>query len=141
MLKEFKQFLMRGNVVDLAVGIIIGTAFGKIVGSLVNDLIMPPLGLLLSRVDFRQLGWELTKSKDGKPILITYGNFLSSILDFLIVAVAIFLVVKAVNKAQSIALRKQAAAEPPPSVKACPLCCMDVPVKAVKCGHCTSDLG
>jgi large conductance mechanosensitive channel len=137
MLKEFKAFILRGNVVDIAVGIIIGGAFGKISASLVGDILMPPLGLLLSRVDFRELAIRIADGKDGKPVLISYGNFVSTIVDFVIVAFAIFLVVKGMNTLQNLR-KKEEAPPPPPATRPCTFCLMDVPVKATKCGHCTS---
>ncbi|MCC6741134.1 MAG: large-conductance mechanosensitive channel protein MscL [Planctomycetia bacterium] len=139
MLKEFRQFVMRGNVLDLAVGIIIGAAFGKIVSSFVADVITPPLGLLIGRVDFKQLGWTMTTGKDGLPVRIMYGNFLQSVFDFIIVAAAIFVLVKVANKVQDLR-KKEEAPPPPPATKTCGECCMDVPVKARKCGHCQSAL-
>ena len=139
MLKEFKEFAMRGNVLDLAVGVIIGAAFGKIVASLVDDVIMPPIGRLLGRVDFSNLFVNLSdKSYEtlaaakaaGAPTL-NYGNFINTIINFLIVAFAIFLVVRSVNKWMP---------KPPAPVttKDCPQCSMAIPVTAKKCGHCTS---
>jgi len=138
-LKEFKEFAMRGNVLDLAVGVIIGAAFGKIVASLVDDVIMPPIGRLLGRVDFSNLFVNLSdKSYEtlaaakaaGAPTL-NYGNFINTIINFLIVAFAIFLVVRSVNKWMP---------KPPAPVttKDCPQCSMAIPVTAKKCGHCTS---
>lgn len=137
MFKEFRQFVMRGNVLDLAVGIIIGAAFGKIVSSFVADVITPPLGLLIGRVDFKQLGWTLTTGKDGVPVRIMYGNFLQATFDFVIVAAAIFALVKTANKLQDLR-KKEEAPPPPPSTKSCGECAMDIPVKAKKCGHCLS---
>ncbi len=133
MIKEFKSFIMRGNVVDLAVGVIVGGAFGKIVTSLVTDVLMPPLGVLLGGVDFSHLAITL---KEGfgtvKPVTINYGLFLNTVIDFLIVAFCIFLVVKGMNS-----LKKESPA-PAPSEKTCPQCLMLVPIAAKKCGHCTS---
>ena len=136
MITEFRQFITRGNVIDMAVGIVIGGAFLKIVTSLVNDVITPPLGLLLARVDFRTLSATISEGKDGKPVLLPYGSFLSSILDFLIVGFVIFLLVKAVNKLQNLRKKEEAAKEP--ATRPCPQCLMEIPVKALKCGHCTS---
>ncbi len=135
MLKEFRQFILRGNVLDLAVGIIIGAAFGKIVSSFVADVITPPLGLLMGRVNFKDLGWTLTTGKDGKPVQILYGNFLQAAFDFVIVAAAIFVIVKLANKLQNMK-KKEEAPPPPPVTKVCAECAMDIPVKAKKCGHC-----
>jgi large conductance mechanosensitive channel len=139
-LNEFKQFILRGNVLDLAVGIIIGTAFGTIVNSLVNDVIMPPLGALLGRVDFSNLFLSLSgqaypslkAAKDAGAPVIGYGVFISTVINFLVIAFVIFQIVKVVNRLQRPA--------PAPSTKDCPYCQMPVPVKATKCGHCTSDL-
>nr|WP_276310900.1 large-conductance mechanosensitive channel protein MscL [Paenibacillus paeoniae] len=138
---EFKEFAMRGNVVDLAVGVIIGGAFGKIVTSLVNDMIMPPIGYLLGEVDFRDLQITLGKETagDAAPAVIRYGEFINTILDFMIVAFCIFLLVKGIN-----ALRRKKEAPPAakaePTEKECPYCMSQVPVKATRCKHCTSQL-
>lgn len=140
MLKEFKTFILRGNVIDLAVGVIIGTAFGKIVSSLVADILMPPLGILLSEVDFRRLAWTLETGPDGLPIQIAYGNFLSILLDFFIVAAAVFALVKVANRVQTLARRDPNAPPAPPNTRECPECAMEVPVKARKCGHCQTAL-
>jgi large conductance mechanosensitive channel len=130
MLKEFKEFAVKGNAIDMAVGLVIGAAFGKIVSSLVNDIIMPPIGLLLGKVDFSSLAIHL-----NEKTAIKYGLFINTLLDFVIVAFAIFLVIKQVNR-----LKK---APPPaePTTKDCPKCCSSIPVKASRCPHCTSDLG
>ena len=139
MLKEFKEFAMRGSVLDLAVGVIIGAAFGKVVSSLVDDVIMPPIGRLLGHVDFSNLFINLSdKSYEslaaaktaGAPTL-NYGNFLNTIITFLIVAFAVFLLVRSVNKW----MPKPA---PPVTTRDCPQCAMPIPVAAKKCGHCTS---
>jgi large conductance mechanosensitive channel len=141
--KEFKEFAMRGNVLDLAVGIVIGAAFGKIVNSLVNDVIMPPIGLLLKHVDFKDLFINLSgvsypsmaaAKAAGAPTL-NYGLFLNTIFEFIIVAFAIFLVVRSVNR-----MRTQPV-PPPPSSKECSFCKMAVPIMATRCPHCTSQLG
>ena len=142
MFKEFKEFAMRGSVLDLAVGVIIGAAFGKIVASLVDDVLMPPLGRLIGHVDFSNLFINLSGESfatiaaaraAGKPTL-NYGNFINTIINFLIVAFAIFLVVRAVNKW----LPKPVPPPPPVTTKDCPQCAMPIPVAAKKCGHCTS---
>jgi len=142
-LKEFKEFAMRGNVLDMAVGIIIGAAFGKIVSSMVEDVIMPPIGRLLGHVDFSGLFLNLgEKSYEtlaaakaaGAPTL-NYGIFLNTIINFLIVAFAVFLLVRAVNKW----VAKPAAAAAP-TTKECPQCAMTIPIAAKRCGHCTSQL-
>jgi large conductance mechanosensitive channel len=136
MLKEFKEFAMRGSVLDLAVGVIIGAAFGKVVASLVDDVLMPPVGQLLGKVDFSNLFVNLSGTHfdtvaaakaAGKPTL-NYGNFINTLINFLIVAFVIFLIVRAVNKW----LPK------PPTTRDCPECAMTIPVAAKKCGHCTS---
>jgi large conductance mechanosensitive channel len=133
LVKEFKEFAMKGNVIDLAVGIIIGTAFGKIITSLVNDIIMPPIGLVLGGVDFSRLMVVLKAATTDVPgVAIKYGAFINTILDFTIVAASIFLMVKGINT-----LKKEPA-PPPPSTKKCPECFMDIPLEAKRCGHCTS---
>ncbi len=144
MLKEFKEFAMRGNALDMAVGIIIGAAFGKIVQSFVEDILMPPLGLLLGRVDFSNLFLSLT----GKPFdtiaaakvaaapTLNYGMFLNQVTNFVIVAFAVFLLIRGVNRA----VRQAPAPPPPPNSKPCPFCALDVPLAAMRCGHCTSQL-
>jgi large conductance mechanosensitive channel len=140
-LKEFKDFAMRGNVLDMAVGIIIGAAFGKIIASLVDDIIMPPVGRLLGHVDFSNLFINLgvthfdslAAAKAAGAPTMNYGVFLNTILNFIIVAFAIFLLVRSVNRWTV----KPAA---PPSTKECPYCAMSVPVQAKRCGHCTSQL-
>ncbi len=142
MLKEFKEFAMKGNVLDMAVGIIIGAAFGKIITSLVSDILMPPLGLLLGKVDFSSLFLNisgqsyatLAEAQKANAATINYGFFINSIINFLIVALAIFLLVKQVNR-----LKK----EPPaaaPATKDCPFCASAIPIPAKRCPHCTSQL-
>lgn len=135
MLKEFREFAIKGNVVDMAVGIIIGVAFGKIVSSLVGDVIMPPIGYLLGNVDFSSLAFTLKEATETSPaVTIKYGLFINTIIDFLIVAFVIFLVVKLMNR-----LKKPAPA-PAATTKDCPHCLMSVPLRATKCGHCTAEL-
>jgi large conductance mechanosensitive channel len=135
MLKEFKEFAMKGNVVDMAVGIIIGAAFGKIVSSLVNDVLMPPIGVLLGNVDFSNLAFTIKEQSGDVPaVAIRYGVFINSIIDFIIVAFAIFIVIKQINRL------KRPESPAAPSMKTCPHCQMDVPIKATRCGHCTSEL-
>jgi large conductance mechanosensitive channel len=129
MLKEFKDFAVKGNAIDMAVGIVIGAAFGKIVSSLVNDIIMPPIGLLLGKVDFSSLAFQL-----NEKTAIRYGVFVNNMLDFLIVAFAIFLVIKQIN------LLKKTPPPAEPTTKDCPQCCSAIPIKAVRCPHCTSEL-
>ena len=144
MLKEFKAFVMRGNVMDMAVGIIIGAAFGKIITSLVNDVIMPPIGLLLGHVDFGSLfldlsgkGYETLKAAQeaGAPT-INYGMFINTIINFVIVAFAIFVMIRMLER-----LRKKEEPPAPPATKECPHCLSAVPVKASKCAFCTAELG
>ncbi|MBN2108601.1 MAG: large-conductance mechanosensitive channel protein MscL [Deltaproteobacteria bacterium] len=133
MLKEFKTFALRGNRIDMAAGIIIGGAFGKIVTSLVNDVSMPPIGMLLGGMNFSDLVLRLGAS--DKAAALKYGNFMQTVVDFLIVAFAIFLFIKAVNKA--VARMKQ---EEAPATKDCPRCCSGSAIKATRCPHCTSEL-
>ncbi len=144
MLKEFKEFAMKGNVLDMAIGIIIGAAFGKIVTSFVNDVLMPPIGKLMGKVDFSGLYINLSgasykslaEAKAAGAATINYGIFLNTVLDFLIVAFAIFLLIRQVNK-----LRAPKPAPPaPPSTKECTYCLSVIPIKAVRCPQCTSDL-
>jgi len=141
MLKEFKEFAMRGNVLDMAVGIIIGAAFGKIVASLVDDVIMPPIGRALGHVDFSNLFINLSEThyatipeaKTHGAATLNYGLFLNTIVNFLIVAFAIFLLLRVVNR--WLVKPTPAAA---PATRDCPLCLMAIPIAAKKCGHCTS---
>ena len=144
MLKEFKEFAVRGNVLDLAIGVIIGAAFGKIVTSLVDDVLMPPVGLVLGRVDFANLYVSLNGQRyaslaqakaAGAPTL-NYGLFLNNVVSFLIVAFAVFLIVRQVNRMRK-GEEKPAAA---PVVKECPYCLSSIPIKATRCPHCTSEL-
>lgn len=138
MLKEFKEFLARGSVIDLAVAVVIGTAFGRIVTSLVEGVIMPPIGLLLGRVDFANLFYDL--SGQNPPSLavaqeralpvITYGRFINDIVNFLIIAFVIFLLIKAINRLRS---------APPPSTKDCPRCLTAIPIEATRCSACCVD--
>jgi large conductance mechanosensitive channel len=143
MLKEFKAFVMRGNVVDLAVGVIIGAAFGKIVSSLVDDVLMPPIGKALGHVDFSQLFFNisgtpyasLTDAKKAGAATINYGVFLNTIINFLIVAFSVFLLIQAINR-----WFVKPAPPPAPTTKDCPQCAMAIPIAAKKCGHCTTQL-
>lgn len=133
--KEFKEFAMRGNVVDMAVGIIIGAAFGKIVTSLVNDVIMPPIGLLLGNVDFSNLVLTLKeKTADSAAVTLNYGMFINTVLDFLIVALAIFVLIKQINRL------KTKEPEPEITTKECPRCLSSIAIKATRCPFCTSEL-
>ena len=142
MFKEFKAFIMRGNVLDLAVAVIIGAAFGKIVSSLVNDVLMPPIGLLLGKVDFSSLFVNLSgkdypslaSAKAAGAATINYGLFLNTVIDFVIVALVIFLVIRAANQLQ----RPKPA--PAPATKECPYCFSNIPIKATRCPACTSEL-
>ncbi|MFH1197835.1 MAG: large conductance mechanosensitive channel protein MscL [bacterium] len=148
MLKEFKEFAMRGNVLDMAVGIIIGAAFGTIVTSLVSDVIMPPIGLLLGKVDFANLFFVIKTGATPGPydtvelaqkagaVTINYGIFINKIISFLIVAWCVFMIIKGMNK-----LKKKEEVKPAdPTTKECPHCLSVIPIKATKCGHCTADL-
>ncbi|MFA7329506.1 MAG: large-conductance mechanosensitive channel protein MscL [Candidatus Delongbacteria bacterium] len=148
MFKEFRQFAMRGNVVDMAVGIIIGGAFGTIVKSLVDDVIMPPIGLVLGGVDFSNIFLTLKDGSVPAPyaslaaaqtagaVTVNLGVFLNAVISFLIVAFAVFLLIKSVNRLQ----REEAPAPTAPSTKECPHCCSAVPLKATRCPQCTSTL-
>ena len=146
MLKEFKEFALKGNVVDLAVGIIIGGAFGTIVKSLVDDILMPPLGLLLGGVDFSNLFFvlkpgatpgpyaSLAEAKAAGAVSVNYGVFLNDVVSFVLVAFAVFLLIRGINAMR----RHQEAA--PPATKDCPHCATAIPLKAARCPHCTSQL-
>jgi len=142
MLKEFKEFAMRGNVLDMAVGVIIGAAFGKIITSIVGDILMPPIGLLLGKVDFTNLFIDLSgqhhttlaEAKAAAAATINYGLFINTVLDFAIVAFVIFLVVRQVNR-----LRREPV-PPTPTTKACPYCLSTIALKATRCPQCTSQL-
>jgi large conductance mechanosensitive channel len=131
---EFRQFLSRGNVLDMAVGVIIGGAFGKIVSSLVGDVIMPPLGLLLAKVDFKELKWVIQPAgKDSAEIALGYGRLIQATVDFLIIGFVIFLAVKFVTRLS----RKP---EGQPTTKECAACTLAIPIKATRCPNCTSEL-
>jgi large conductance mechanosensitive channel len=136
-LKEFKEFAMRGNVVDMAVGIIIGAAFGKIVSSLVNDVVMPPIGLLLGKVDFSQLAITLTeKTAASEAVTVKYGLFINTVLDFVIVAFVIFMFIKQMNRFK----KKEEEPVVEATTKECPKCFTPIPIKATRCPNCTSDI-
>lgn len=153
MFSEFKTFAMRGNVVDLAVGVIIGAAFGKIVTSIVNDVVMPPIGKVLGGADFSDLFINLDPDKltkanevpktlaqaqEAGAAVIAYGQFINVVIDFLIVAFCVFLLVKFINR---LSRKKQAEEQPAaPTTKACPYCISEIPIAATRCGHCTSEL-
>lgn len=142
MWKEFKAFAMRGNVLDMAVGIIIGAAFGRIITSLVSDVIMPPIGLILGKVDFSTLFLNisgtsyptLAAAKAANAATINYGMFLNTVIDFLIVAFVIFMLVRQVNR------WNKPAPAPEPTTKDCPYCFSAIPIKATRCPNCTSEL-
>ena len=148
MFKEFKEFAVKGNVVDMAVGIIIGAAFGTIVKSLVDDVIMPPIGLLLGNVDFSNLfitlkegatmpaDATLAAAKEAGAIVISYGAFINTVISFLIVSLAVFFLVKGINKLK----REEAAPPAEPTTKECPFCFSSISIKATRCPHCTSNL-
>jgi large conductance mechanosensitive channel protein len=141
MLKDFKEFAIRGNVLDLAIAVIVGAAFGAIVTSLINDILMPPLGLALGHVDFKDLFYSLngqtypslTAAKTAGAPVIAYGQFINTITNFLVIAFVVFLIVKQVN-------RFKAPAPAAPLMKECPYCASSIPVKAVRCPQCISDL-
>jgi large conductance mechanosensitive channel len=148
MFKEFKEFAVKGNMVDMAVGIIVGAAFGSIITSLVSDVIMPPIGLLLGNVDFSSFFIVLKEGKVAAPyatiaeakaagaVTMNYGLFINTIISFLIIAFVVFLVVKNINR-----LKREEQAPPPAApTKDCPFCLSAIPAKAVKCGHCTAEL-
>jgi large conductance mechanosensitive channel len=144
MLREFKEFAMRGNVIDMAVGVIIGAAFGKIVTSLTNDILMPPIGLILGKVDFSSLYLNLSgtaypslvEAKKAGAATINYGAFINTVIDFVIVAFVIFLLIRQINRFLA------PAPTPPaePKTKDCPYCLSQIPTKATRCAHCTSQL-
>ena len=146
MVKEFKEFAMRGNVVDMAVGIITGAAFGKIVTSMVNDIIMPPIGALMGGMDFSSLGLKVKDAvvdASGKVItpavVIGYGKFINNVIDFVIVAFCIFLMIKAMNTMKR-RLEHAPTAPAAPTTKECPRCFSTIPIKATRCPQCTSDV-
>ena len=144
MLKEFKDFAMRGNVMDMAVGIIIGAAFGKIVSSFVKDVLMPPIGMLMGNMDFTNLYVNLSgeifpslaAAQEAGAATLNYGIFIQAVLDFIIVAFAIFMVIRQMNR-----MKKQPEEKPAvPTTKDCPLCLSEIPIKASRCAHCTADV-
>ena len=138
---EFKTFAMRGNVIDMAVGIIIGAAFGKIVDALVNDVIMPPLGWLMGRVDFSKLVLSIPTGSGSDPVNINYGIFINTIISFVLVAFAVFLLIKGINKLRADKKADDAAEEAAePTVKTCPYCFTEIDIRATKCPNCTSDI-
>lgn len=148
---ELKEFISKGNAFDLAVGVIIGGAFGKIINSLVADVIMPPIGMLLGKVDFNNLyvllnkaavsvpkGTPLTVAQEQGAVVLAYGSFLMTIINFLIIAFFIFLLVKGINKLRDMNKKKEVPAEP--TIKTCPFCKTEIPLEATRCPHCTSQL-
>ena len=135
MIAEFKKFAIKGNVMDMAVGIIIGGAFGTIVKSLVDDIIMPPIGYLTGKVDFSTLSVKIPVP-DGDPVQVKYGLFINAIIQFLIVAFAVFLLVKQINK-----LTEEPPKEEVPTTKECPECCSIIAIKASRCPQCTAQIG
>ena len=149
MLKEFKEFALRGNVLDMAVGIVIGAAFGTIVKSLVADVIMPPIGLLLGSVDFSNLFAllkagspggpyaSLADAKDAGAVTINYGLFVNSVVSFVIVAFVLFLIIRSMNRVKR---GEEEAPAPAPTTKECQYCLSEIPIKASRCAHCTSEL-
>jgi len=149
MFKEFKEFAMRGNVIDMAVGIVIGAAFGTIVKSLVSDIIMPPIGLLLGKVDFANLFAvlkqgeaaagpyaSLADAQAAGAVTINYGVFINTLISFIVIAFAIFMVIRSMNKLK----KKEEAPPAEPTTKDCPYCFTSIPIKATRCPHCTSKL-
>ena len=154
MFKEFKDFIMRGNVLDLAIGIVIGAAFGTIVNSFVKDIIMPPIGLLLGKVDFANLFWVIKSGETIPPpyatladaqaagaVTFNYGLFINTIIAFIIVAFAVFFIVRMFNKArQAMESKKEKEATSAAPTKECPFCATAIPLKASRCPHCTSQL-
>ena len=146
MLKEFREFAMRGNVIDLAVGVILGVAFGAIVTSLVNDVIMPPIGELLGGADFSELYINLSDgeyesleaAKEAGASTINYGVFINTLINFILVAIAMFLLVTVVNRAMKRFEKEEA--PPDPTTKECPYCFTEISIKATRCPNCTSEL-
>lgn len=147
MLKEFKQFAIKGNMIDLAVGMIIGTSFNKIVSSLVNDMIMPVLGIFTGKIDFAQLyialdgnTYEsLSAAEEAGAACFKYGSFIAGLIDFLIMAFIVFLFVRGVNKLRE--ANKEPEAPKAPTTKTCPFCKSSISIEATRCPHCTSELG
>ena len=133
MIKEFKEFAIKGNVIDMAVGVVIGGAFGKIVSSFLNDVVMPPLGLIIGGVDFTDKRLTLKAAAEGgKAVTLNYGAFVTNIVDFVIVAGAVFAAIKMINALK----RAEPVAPPAPTEKTCSECLLNIPIKAKRCGHC-----
>ncbi len=147
--KELKDFILRGNVLDMAVGIIIGASFKSIVDSMVNDVIMPPIGMLLGRVDFTNLYWQISPqdvtypsleaAKSAGAVTLNYGSFINTVISFLIVACAIFAIIKAINTLKD-KVCKEEVVEAEATTKECPYCYSCIPIKATRCPNCTSEL-
>ncbi|OQB48476.1 MAG: Large-conductance mechanosensitive channel [Firmicutes bacterium ADurb.Bin153] len=148
MLKEFRDFAMKGNVLDMAIGIVIGASFGKIITSFVGDILMPPLGMLLGKVDFSNIFIDLSRqgfasladAKAAGAATVNIGLFVNTVIDFLIVAFALFLVVRTINRAKAVAAKPVKEEPAAPTTKECPYCLSAIPIKAVRCPHCTSEL-
>ena len=146
MLREFKEFAMKGNVIDLAVGVVIGAAFGKIVSSLVDDIVMPLIGLLLGKIDFTNLFIVLgegtfntiDEAKKAGVATLNYGLFINNIIDFLIIALSIFMVIKQINRFKK--RNEEPTPTPERNTKICQYCYSEIPIKATKCAHCTSEV-
>jgi len=137
MMKEFKEFAVKGNVVDMAVGVIIGGAFGTIVKSLVADIIMPPIGVAMGGIDFAELKYELVaKTAEADAVTINYGSFINNVISFLIVAFTIFIVIKQMNRLKA----KEEEAPADPTDKDCPYCVTSISIKATRCPNCTAEL-
>lgn len=147
MFEEFKKFVMRGNVVDLAIGIVIGAAFKDVINSFVDNILMPPIGLLIGDVDFSNLFITLSggsyqslkEAQDAGAATLNYGLFINSIINYIIIAFVIFLLIRWINKVTQEAEKKEET-EAPPTTKACPYCMLEIPIKAVRCPECTSQL-
>ena len=137
-ISEFKEFISKGNVMDLAVGVIIGGAFQAIVNSLVNDIIMPILGALFGGLDFSH--WAITFGEGENAAQLTYGNFISAVINFLLMAFVLFSVIKAINKAKSAVAKPAEEAPAAPTTKKCPYCFSEIDINATRCPHCTSEL-
>jgi large conductance mechanosensitive channel len=148
MWNEFKKFALKGSMIDLAIGVIIGGAVGKVITSLVNDILMPPIGLLLGRVNFASLYINLSRTRyptfeaaqaAGAPT-INVGLFLGALIDFFLISLVIFIMVKAMNKLREMAEKRIVVAPPTPTTKVCPFCKSEIPIDAIRCPHCTSEL-
>lgn len=134
MIKEFREFAIKGNVIDMAVGVVIGAAFGKIVSSFLNDLVMPPIGLLTGGMDFTDMRITLKAAEGaGKAVTLNYGAFLTNVVDFVIVSGAVFAAIKTINTLK----RAEPSAPPAPTEKQCPECLLNIPLRAKRCGHCS----